>query len=82
MAKFKECHHCSQVLNRESNKYNVLHTKLYPWEVSEVMLTSNLWANVGLDNGAKGGFVGVFTTMNKAQEVETFLKSLLYNFVN
>ena len=51
----KAYHNYSQVSKSKSNEANGLHTELYIFEGSEVIITSSFWDGVGLHNCAKGG---------------------------
>jgi len=53
IARIKATHNCSKASKHESTKDGGLHTELYLACRAEVILTSNLWADVGLHNGAK-----------------------------
>ena len=54
ISKLKYYHNFSEVANRDFNKSNGLYNELYNFEVTKVMLASNLWHGVGLHNYAKG----------------------------
>ena len=49
----KACHNCVQAAKRDYSEENNLQDVLYICVGPEVMLTSNLWNEVGLHNGAK-----------------------------
>ena len=49
----KSCHSCVQAAKMDSSEEINLQTILYRYVGSEVMLTSNLWIEVGIYNVAK-----------------------------
>jgi len=59
IARVKATHNCSKASRLDSMKDGRLHTELYLACRVEVILTSNLWADVGLHNGAKGKVVDI-----------------------
>ena len=57
VAKLKAVNYCAKVAKQNSNDAMGLRSVFYLAEGAEVMITSNIWAEAGLHNGAKGQLV-------------------------
>ena len=53
VAKLKSVNYCAKVAKQNSNDAMGLPSVLYLAEGAEVMITSNIWAETGLHNGAR-----------------------------
>ena len=65
---------------RYYNKANGLHTELYSCEGGEVILTSNLWSNIGLNIGANGEVIDFIYEDEAIPRSEIFTEYVVVQF--
>ena len=82
IARIKATHNCSKASKHDSRKDGGLHNESYVACRAEVIMTSNLWADVGLHNGAKGKVVisSIKYQVDQDRQVEFYQMQLLCNF--
>ena len=62
ITRIKDKNNCAKFSKRDSSEANNLKAVLYFYVGADVMLTSNLWTEVVLHNGAKGTVVNAKNT--------------------
>ena len=80
VAKLKSIHNCSKLAKEYSNDAMGLRSVLYLGEGTEVMLTSNLWAEAGLKNDAKGKVIDVVYQYDNGPINGDFPESVVVQF--
>ena len=81
IAKLQARHNCSEAKKKYSQEANVLHSCLYLSKEADVMLTSNLWAPVGLHNGTREKVIDFVYMNSDGPRSQTFQRMLLCNSV-